>query len=90
MSFLKEFVAYLISMLTIAWLKLSAIALEFSWDVASQILEDLQFSVFLAGIYSGFDSEIKDLLLWLRVPDFVSVVTTAHVTRFTMRFIPFA
>lgn len=87
---LTDFAAYLISLLTVIYLKLSVTALEFSWDIASQILNDLQFSAFLASIYSGFDSQIKDLLLWLRIPDFASTVTTAYVTRFVMKFIPFA
>lgn len=89
-QFFTEFTAYLISFLTVAYLKLSVEALSFSWNVASQILNDLQFSAFLAGLYSGFDSQTKDLLLWLRVPDFASTVTTAYVTRYVMKFIPFA
>lgn len=89
-DFFVQFISYLISMLTIFYLKSAIIILDFSWKVASDILRDLHFSKFIASIYSNFDNKIIDLILWLRIPDFVSAISTGYVTRYVLRFIPFA
>ncbi len=86
---LTEFVAYLISKISIFVLTSTLKMMVFSWDVAKQIMVDLQISSILASIYSHFNSKILELLFWLKVPDFINNVLTAYITRFVMRFVPF-
>ena len=85
---LTEFVAYLISKISIFVLTSTLKMMVFSWDVAKQIMVDLKISDMLAGIYSHFNSDILNILLWLKIPDFINNVITAYITRFVMRFIP--
>lgn len=87
-QFFVELVAYLIEKVTIFYLKWSLSAMSFAWDVAQQILIDLNISQMLSSIWNNFNSEILDLLLWLKIPDFINTVLTAYVTRFVMHFIP--
>lgn len=85
---LTEFVAYLISKISIFVLTATLKMMVFSWDVAKQIMVDLKISTMLAGLYSHFNSQILDILLWLKIPDFINNVITAYITRYVMRFMP--
>lgn len=87
-QFFVELTAYLIEKITIMYLKWTLAALTFSWDVAQQILVDLQISQMLSSMWNNFDSDTLNLITWLKMPDFVNTVLTAYVTRFVMRFIP--
>lgn len=86
---LVQFVAYIISKLSEIMLYLTLKSMVFSWDIARQILVDLQVSNMISSMYSHFDTQVLNVLLWLKIPDFINNLITAYVTRFVMRFIPF-
>lgn len=88
-DFFVDLVSYLIQKSTLATLKVMYVTLNFSWDIAQNIIADLQLSSFIGEMFSHFDIKIVDLLLWLRVPEFINTIGTAYMTRFVMRFIPF-
>lgn len=89
-EFFVDLVSYLLQKVTLFTLQASYVSMSFAWDVAQDILADLNLSAFIQSMYSHFDSQITSLLLWLRVPEAINTLTTAYMTRFVMRFMPFS
>lgn len=89
-QFFVDAFAYIIEKSVLIYLQLKLAMLQVSWDVAQHILADINFSGYLAQIYSHFNSDIIDIMLWLHAPEFITIVSTAYLTRFVMRFVPFS
>jgi len=89
-TFMVESYALLVEYLTLASLTTTLWAMSFGWDVAKAILENFGLSELLNDAWSYLDSKAASLLIYLNVPEAINMLTTAFVTKFTMRFIPFA
>jgi len=74
---------------TLESLKFALVAVNFSWDVAKAILQDLQFAALLTNAFTALPGEVQGLLNICRVPDAISLLVTAMVTKYVLRFIPF-
>lgn len=86
-DFIVDTASYFIA-LSVKWSLFSTLALiDFSWDVAKDLLSDLGISEFIASMYSHFDSKIMDILLFFRIPEFVNTIMGAHMTRFVFQFL---
>jgi hypothetical protein len=83
-----EWMALFVKEMTLATIEWTTLAVIFAWDVAQQIMEDIGFSEFIAGMYAGFDSQLMNVLLWFRIPEVVSITVNAYVTKYVMRWIP--
>lgn len=64
--------------------------IHLAWDVARDILSDLGISQLIGSMFSHFDSQVLDLMLYFRVPEMINTVITAYVTRYVMSWIPFS
>lgn len=80
---------YIMDSLTCLFLKLALLILNFSWAILRVLLVDLNISGRLAGAFSGFNSDIFNMLLFFRVPEALNLILAAFVTRFVLRLIPF-
>lgn len=63
------------------WLKESLI---FAWDIAHQLLIDLNISSKLTAAWSSLDSDTLGWLSFFRIPECINVLLNAAATRFVM------
>ena len=73
---------------TLASLKFKLRIINFAWDVAKQILIDLNFSATFNEYYSLIPDYIQVNLSALRIPQGITLIVTALVTKYVLRFIP--
>jgi len=59
-------------------------SLVFAWDVAEQILSDLDISSKLQAAWSGLDAETLRWVSFFRIPECVNVLLNAVATSFVM------
>ncbi len=86
-DFFVQLVSYCIAISLEITLKSTLFMLRFSWDVAYQLMQDLQITTFLNDMYAHIDSSIMDVMLYFRVPDFINVVMNAYITRYVFSFL---
>lgn len=70
--------------LAIQWVELKLFMLMFSWDVAREILINLQFSDLISQSFNNLPASVRDILLYLHFDKGLSVITQAFVTRFLL------
>jgi hypothetical protein len=81
--------AGLVEYLTLASIEFAIWAVGFAWDVAKQILQDLNFSSYLASAWSALPPEASGILTLLKIPEVLTILASAVVTKYVLRFIPF-
>lgn len=67
--------------LAIQWVEFKLFMLMFSWDVAREILINLQFSDLISQSFNNLPSDVRDILLYLHLDKGLSIITQAFVTR---------
>lgn len=65
----------------IQWVEFKLFMLTFSWDVAREILINLQFSDLISQSFNNLPSDVRDILLYLHLDKGLSIITQAFVTR---------
>lgn len=70
--------------LAIQWVEFKLFMLMFSWDVAREILINLQFSDMISSSFNSLPASVRDILLYLHFDKGLSVITQAFVTRFIL------
>ncbi len=65
-------------------------ALEFSWDVAQELLTSLNISSHLNNAWNSLNSQVLQLLTFFRVPEALNIVFSAATTKFVFRFLGFS
>lgn len=73
--------AWIAVKLAIQWVEFKLFMLMFSWDVAREILINLQFSDLISQSFNNLPSDVRDILLYLHLDKGLSVITQAFVTR---------
>lgn len=68
------------------WLEAKLWAITQAWDFAKGFLEGLDFSNRIESAFTALPAETRNFLLWLRVPEFITNIVTAMVTKFVLRF----
>jgi hypothetical protein len=71
---------------TIALIKFKLYMMVFAWDVAQQILAQLNITQQLNSAWAGIDSKSMQLVSFFRLPDALNIVLTARVTRYVLDF----
>lgn len=82
-----QFAAWISVKLVIQWVELKIFLLTFSWDVAKQILINMQFSDLISASFNNLPSQVKSILLYLHVDKGLSILTQAFVTRFLLNML---
>lgn len=70
--------------LAIQWVEFKLFMLMFSWDVAREILINLQFSDLISSSFNSLPASVRDILLYLHFDKGLSVITQAFATRFIL------
>jgi len=72
---------------TVASIKAKLFMLSFAWDVAQQILVNLNISSMLQQAWGSLDSKMLQILTACRVPDAINIILSARVTRYVLEFL---
>ena len=76
-----QFAAWISIKLAIQWVEFKLFLLVFSWDVAKEILINLQFSDLISASFNNLPPMLKGILLYLHIDKGLSIVTQAFITR---------
>lgn len=87
---LYELAVTVFANIIIAFIGLTKIMTQFAWDTAKQILLDLKITEAINNAWGMLDSKILAVLNYLRLPDLLNMIFSAHVTRYVLGFIPFS
>lgn len=82
--------AGLVQTLTLFSIKFQIMAARIGWDTAVSIINSSGIVGYLESAWLSIPVQISSLLSLLQVPQFISIVFTAFVTKYVMRFMPFA
>lgn len=83
-----EFMSWAIQKWTIFRLEFMASMIVFAWDVAKNILNDLNVWTLVVSGWNSLDSDVVNMLAFLRFPDALNILITSVATKFTLRFLP--
>lgn len=84
---LEKWTAHLIKEAIIGWIKIKLFVVKFCWGVAQELLRDLGVNGLLSSAWGLLDQQTRELLAWLKVPEGVTLILNASVTKFVMRFV---
>lgn len=82
-----EFMSFLVAALLKAYFASMYAMVNFSWDIAQDLLDDLQITQYINGMYSHFNNQILDVLLYFRLPEFTNTLVSAYVTKYVFSFL---
>jgi Protein of unknown function (DUF2523) len=88
-TLLSNFTAWAVQWAVVAMWKTKLALLQFSWTVAQQIIVNLNLSVYLNNAWASLNSQVLAMLVFFRIPDAVSMILSASVTKFVFRFLGF-
>lgn len=71
---------------TVGTIRFQIWAVGFAWDVAQQVLDQLNISSALSAAWAQLDSQVLNALTFFNVPDAINVLLSARVTRFVLNF----
>ncbi|WP_353188960.1 DUF2523 family protein [Pseudomonas sp.] len=74
--------------LVTAWLDTKLWFMKIGWSVAKSVLTDLGVFAGIASAISGMPAEIRAALNFFQVFQAISIILTAGMTKFVLRFIP--
>lgn len=80
----KGFVEYA----TLGYLKFLNFVVPFAWDVAAGILQDLGYVNLIVSAWGALPPDVLGLATVLRLPEGVTILLTAMVSKYVLRFIP--
>ncbi|WP_442499651.1 DUF2523 family protein [Methylobacter sp. sgz302048] len=74
---------------TIAFIDFVMWATPFAWNVAKQIIVDLNLSTLLDSAWGAMPSDLQGVATLLKIPESVNLLISAYFTRFVLKYIPF-
>jgi len=85
-DFAVQFMSYVIVKWTLFRLNIQADLIQFSWDIAKDIILDLQISQKINTALVGLPVDVRNKLDFFNVTSGLNLVLNALVTRFVMGF----
>ena len=85
-DFFTEWYAAFVIWATVSEIKAKLWAIGFSWDVAEQVINQLNISATLSAAWSSVDVRVLNALTFFHVPEAINILLTARITRFVLRF----
>jgi hypothetical protein len=79
-----NFFKYYVTTVALFSLELKMAALEVATNAASILLSHLDISGTINSMYSQIDSRLAAFMSYLRIPESINILLSAHVTRFIM------
>lgn len=83
-----EAFAYMVKQMTLASIGFMVWAIGFAWEVAEQIIQDLGVTDALNSAWSTIPGDTVSVLTFFQIPQMVSILVTAFITAYVMKFIP--
>lgn len=68
----------------IAWTKAKIEFISFGWQVAQEILTQLNISATLNSYWSSIDSRVMGMVTFFRLPEALNLIMNAWVTRYVL------
>lgn len=87
-DWLSSALAWFTEKLVAAWLDTKLWFMKIGWSVAKSVLTDLGVFAAIASAISGMSPEVRSALNFFQVFQAVSIILTAGMTKFVLRFIP--
>lgn len=84
---LVEFMSFLIAGLLKAYFVGLSAMISFSWDIAQDLMDDLQITQYINGMYAHFNNQVLDILLYFRIPEFTNTLLSAYITKYIFGFL---
>lgn len=72
---------------TVHALQFKLMMLVFAWDVAQQVLDQLNIGAALQAAWGQLDNTLLNVLTFFNIPDAINVIVSARMTRFVLNFI---
>jgi hypothetical protein len=85
--FFSKFFAEALKWMLLAKVQFLVFIIPLLWSVAKEFLASLHLSELLASAWSSLDPSVTSFAAYLRIPEAISMMLSAHVTRFLMRMI---
>jgi hypothetical protein len=86
-DFVTATFAQFVVWVTMAQIEFKIAMIAFSWDVAQQIIAQLNLSSYLDNAFAALDSTLFDFICFFRVPEAINLIMSALVTRYVMNFL---
>lgn len=83
-NFLDGYMERFIHWLLMAYLKAKLWALQFSYKIASVLIEGLGISALLEDAWQNIDSQMLAVFTYLRIPEGINMLISSLTTRFIM------
>ena len=84
---LTQFVAYVITQLTVGAITFKIAALTFFWDVAVQILNDFEVGNYISTLFGYLPSDFKTVVDFFGIPAAMQTIINAFATRYILNFV---
>ena len=84
---LTQFTAYVITQLTVGAITFKIAALSFFWDVAAQILSDLEVGNYISALFGYLPSDFKPVVDYFGIPTAIQTIINAFATRYVLNFV---
>jgi hypothetical protein len=85
-EFCKKAFAEFVKYSVIAMITFKIYAMTFAYDVATQILDDLNLSSALSSAWSAMDSQVAQAAAFFRIPEAINIILSAKLTKFVLKF----
>ncbi|WP_019867558.1 DUF2523 family protein [Methylovulum miyakonense] len=72
---------------TVAMIKFKLAMISFAWDVAQEIISQLNLSSYVNAAFGALDDDLLGFICFFRVPEFCNTIMSAYITRYVMTFI---
>ncbi len=86
-DFIVEFMSFFIIWYYKLKFTVALSSLSFAWDIAQQLMVDLSITAFLDNMYSGFNNQTLNMLLFFRIPDCINLFINGYLTVFVFKFL---
>lgn len=86
-DFFTETFAQFIIYSTLASIKFKIFMLEFAWDTAQSIMQQLNISQAINTAFAQLNSNTLSFLTFYKLPECINIVLSAHVTRYVLSII---
>ena len=85
-QFVTEVFGQFVIWATVGLIKFKIMMLVFAWDVAQQIMAELNLSSYINAAFASLDSDLFGFICFFHIPEFVNIVVSALVTRYVLNF----
>ncbi len=84
---ITEWFAAFVIWSTVQMIQFKILMVGFAWDVAQQVLTELNISSFLSSAWGQLNGSVLSAMTFFNIPDAINILISAKTTRFVLNFI---